>query len=93
MKTLIAAASLFALSSGVAAADWEDVWGTDELKINHEGYILVHRSATYDPLEIPGNPDLYAGGEGGDVFGNDEFTSLDHFVQGNPDYSDVCGCI
>jgi len=94
MKTLIAAAAILSLSSGATMADWEHAWQNPDLTSNHEGYMVIHQSPTADPLEraFGGNGDLYAGGEGGDVFSGDDATSYDLFVRDNPDI-DVCGCI
>lgn len=92
MKTLIAA-SIIALASGSAAADWEDMWQNPDLSNNFDGYMEVHSAGTNDPLEITyrDNGDLYSGGDA-DAFGGVGATSYDLFVRDNPDI-DVCGCI
>jgi len=92
MKTLIAA-SILALASGSAFADWEDVWQNPDLSVNFDGYMETGSSAVNDPLEsvFRGNGDLYAGGDS-EAFSGSGATSYDLFVRDNPDI-DVCGCI
>ena len=64
MKTVIASTLILLASS--ASADWEAAWGTDELMINHEGYVTP-RSVTVDPISDSAfgrdNPELFAGHE------------------------------
>ena len=92
MKTLIAA-SIIALASGSAVADWEDVFRNPDLSNNFDGRQVMHQGAVSDPLErtYAGNADLYAGGNADAIPGTGP-TSYDSFVRGNPDI-DVCGCI
>lgn len=92
MKTLIAA-SLLALASGSAFADWEDAWRNPDLSNNYDGHKVTQQSSAHDPLEttFASNADLYAGGDA-DAFPAIGPTSYDRFVRGNPDI-DVCGCI
>ena len=64
MKILLATTTL--LFATTASADWEAAWGTDELMINHEGYVS-EQSVTVDPIAESGfgndNPELFAGHE------------------------------
>jgi hypothetical protein len=64
MKTIIASSLI--LIASTASADWEAAWGTDELMINHEGYV-TSQSNTVDPIARSafgkGNNELFAGHE------------------------------
>lgn len=92
MKTLIAA-SILALASGGAIADWEDVFRNPDLSHNFDGHRVAQQRAASDPVErsYAGNADLYAGGMAAASSAGGA-TSYDRFVRGNPDI-DVCGCI
>lgn len=91
MKTLLAATIMLAATA--ATADWENVFQNPDLSSNYEGHTTVS-TVVVDPVEAayPGNSDLFAGEEAGDVMNSGNTpTSLDYFTRGNPD-SD-CGCI
>lgn len=91
MKTLLAATLMLVASA--ATADWEDVFQNPDLSINYEGHTTVSTVA-FDPVEAayPGNSDLFAGEEAGDVINSGYTpTSIDRIGRGNPDLD--CGCI
>lgn len=92
MKTIITAILLLAASQ--ASAGWENVFQSDELSTNWQGHVSQSTSSG-DPVAeaYPGNPDLFAGHEAGDVIDFREGpNSYDLYGRGNPEL-DTCGCI
>lgn len=91
MKTLLAATMM--LVATAATADWENVFQNPDLSDNYAGYTAVS-SESFDSVAntYPGNSDLFAGEEAGDVINSGyTTTSLDRIGRGNPDID--CGCI
>ena len=92
MKTIITAIAMLAASQ--ASAGWEDYFQNEDLSSNWEGHVTQSASIN-DPVAeaFPGNPDLFAGHESGDVINFREGpTTYDLYSRGNPEL-DTCGCI